>query len=1143
MKSESSTLQTYLRRVLHRWRLMLILRGLSVLAVAGVVLLILCVSAVEFFDPGRSASVLLLAVSLATLGYLAFRYLAVPLRRTPSNLQVARYIEERHPELNDAFVSAVEYGDARLRGPQRALLDQLLEHVAEYSEQIDFKRIVDRRRHLRLHAAAGAAALLLLVMVLLDPGYFGRSALRLVSWTFTAPAGPGVITVEPGDTRVRRGESQAVTARLGTGLSTDPSLFVRFGQEGDWSTLDLHATDGARAFTASIPGISEDARYYVAVTETRSREFRITVFDPPYVERIDVRYVFPAYTGLAAKIEEDRGDITAPVDSRVTLTVTASKEVDSAELRFSNGRTVQLETAGRNLEGSFVVREDLSYVIHLVDSDDAENEDPVEYYVRALPDRAPQVAILEPKRDTRVSPVDEVMIRAEAVDDFGLSTFSLNYAVNGGEEQVVDLGPQQDESGGTVWEGEHVVYLENLSVQPGDFVAYYAAAGDRRGEAGTTATDIYFIEVKPFDETYRQGEGGSGGGRGGGGNDVMQTRQLSRKQKEIISATWRVKRTLAGTPGARVEEDLEAIAVVQDDLRGQADEALSFMRFLVGFSKEAMKMVETLELALGPMAAASDALRSGSIDDALVHEREALMYLTRLDAQMRDYTVNRERGMAGRAPLDLSDTSELELEDERNRYERPDEPAMERQREQNIDENHQRIRDLARRQQQLNDRMRQLAEAETEERQEAGRRRELDRLTRSQRELREETEEVARTLSGTGNEARARNLRPGSAGPMLDRAERELREGSEAMGETIEQLRRDRLRQAAEDGTQAARLLTDASRQLQRAQGASLERLAREAVRLADQLAARQQQLARNVDELKVEKDAGFAGIRNRLDAIDTRRGGLDEAVREQRLDRFVRERLRRVELAKEEIRTDLERLGQDLEHLARSSSREQPETAEAANQALDMIVQDGLKERIERSKRLLRRDTLDQAARTEEEISAALGRLAEQVRTARDRLITRDMDHLARTQESTRDAMAEWQNLQRRLYRLNRGLPDPQSLDEISRDYQRQLQRLRDLSGQAPQMSRETGQLQDGVDRALALGNEPWKIDRGKWNELHNNLARSLRDYYDGLRAEVRDMRRRERLYLAREEEVPPEYRDLVNDYFEQLSKNRDRN
>ena len=1141
MTSERSILQTCLRSVLRRWRLMLVFRGVSVLAIAGVMLFICGVAALHLFDPGVFARILFLAGATGALGWLAYRFLLVPLRRTPTDLQVARYIEERHPALNDAFVSAVEYGHGHLRRPQKVLMDQLLAHVADYTEQIDFKKIVDRKRYFTLQAAAAGAALVLAGLVFLEPGFFGRSALRLVSWTHAEPAAPGGIRVEPGDTRVRRGESLDVTAVLGSGLTPDPNLFVRFGNDENWSTLDLYETDGERTFSNRINGISEDARYYVAVTGTRSREYHIAAIDPPYVERIDARYVFPAYTELVAKVEEDRGDITAPVDTRVALRITASKAVRSAELRFSNGRVLELAVAGTDLEGSFVVREDLSYSIHLVDSDDIANDDPVEYYVRALQDRAPRVTILEPKRDTRVSPVDEVTIRAEAVDDFGLSTFSLNYAVNGGEEVLVDLGALQDESSGTVWEGEHVVYLENLSVQPGDFVAYYAAAGDRRSEGGTSATDIYFIEITPFDASYRQGEGGGGGGGGGEGDDVMQTRQLSRKQKEIISATWRVKRTLASVPGTEVAEDLEAIAEVQDALRNQAEEALAFMRFSVGISSEVMKMVETLELTLEPMSAASEALRSGSVDDALVHERKALMYLTRLDAMMRDFTVNRARGMAGRAPLDLFDTSALELADERNRYEVPDQPTLDRQREQSIEEHHQRVQDLARRQQQLNNQLRELTEVE--DRQEAERRRELDRLTRTQRELREETEEIARTLSGNRTDPANRDPRSGSPGPMLEQANRDLRDSSESMGETIEQLRRNQLRPAAEDGARTAQHLADASRQLQRAQGESLERLAREAVKQADQLAVRQEQLERNVNALKEEKDNGFEGIINRLDAIESRRGGLDRESDTRRLDRFVRERLRGVEAAKDEIRSDLERLESDLDHLARSASRAQTGTAAAADRASEMIADEQLKEQVEQSKRLLRRDTLDRSALRESEISEAMDRLAEQVRTARDKLITRDMDHLSRTQESARDAMSEWQNLQRQLFRLNRGIPNTETLDQISRDYQRQLQRLRDLSGQVPQMSGETRQLQNDLDRALALGNEPWKIDRGQWNELHLNLARSLGDFYDGLRAEVKNMRRRERLYLAREEDVPPGYRDLVNDYFEKLSKNGDSN
>ena len=1141
MSTERSILQDALRSVLRRWRAMLVFRGVSVIAIAAVMLFLIGVAAVHFLDPGGLARILFLTAAAGTLGWLVLRFLFVPLRQTPTDLQIARYIEERHPALNDALVSAVEYGDADLRRPQKDLMDQVLEYVAGYAEQIKYKKVVDRRRHARLQAAAACAVLVLAVLILLEPGYFGRTALRLVSWTQLEPALPGGIRVEPGDTRVRRGDSLTVTAVLGSGLAPDPSLFVRFGQDEDWSTQELYATDGERTFAAEIHGIVENARYYVAVAETRSGEFLISAIDPPYIERIDARYDFPDYMELVSKTEEDRGDITAPVGTRVALRVTANKPVVSGELRFSDGRSVELEVAGEDLEGSFVVREDLSYSIHVVDSDDFANDDPVEYYVRALQDRAPRVAILEPERDTRVSPVDEVMIRAEAEDDFGLAAFSINYAVNGGDEVVVDLRALQRESSGTVWEGEHIVYLENLGVQAGDFVAYYAEAGDRRSEGGTSATDIYFIEIKPFDATYRQSEGGGGGGGGGAGDDVMQTRQLSRKQKEIISATWRVKRTLAAEPGTRVEEDLEAIAAVQDGLRGQVQEALAFMRFMVGISQEAMKMVESLELAQSPMAVASEALRSGAVDEALASEREALMYLTRLDAQMREFTVSQQRGRSGRAPLDLSDTSELELDDERNRYEVPDQPALEREREQSIDEHQQRVQDLARRQERVNERMQKLAD--DEDRQEAERRRELDRLTRAQRDIRAETEEIARSLSGARNPSDARGSQSGTQRPMLDQADRDLRESSESMGESIEQLRRDRLETAAEGGAQAARHLADASSQLQRAQGASLERLAREAVKQADQLAVRQEQLERNVNALKEEKEVGFEGILNRLDAIDSRRGGLDESSKERRLDRFLRDRLRGLEGAKEEIRSDLERLEKDLDFLARSASRVQPETAAAADRAVDMIDDERLSEQIERSKRHLNRNSLDQSARSETEISAALDRLAEMVRTAQDKLITRDMDHLARTQDSAREAMSEWQDLQRRLFRLNRGIPNSETLDQISRDYQRQLQRLRDLSGQVPQMSRESRQLQDDLDRAIALGDEPWKIDRGEWNELHLNMARSLVDYYDGLRAEVRDMRRRERLYLAREEDVPPGYRDMVNDYFENLSRNGNRN
>src|ERR1039458_6085317 len=61
-----------------------------------------------------------------------------------------------------------------------------------------------------------------------------------------------------------------------------------------------------------------------------------------------------------------------------------------------------------------------------------------------------------------------------------------------------------------------------------------AVAKDARSK---TSTDIYFIEVQPFERNYTQSQqaGGDGGGGGGGEDDQNQ---ISKRQKEIIAATW-----------------------------------------------------------------------------------------------------------------------------------------------------------------------------------------------------------------------------------------------------------------------------------------------------------------------------------------------------------------------------------------------------------------------------------------------------------------------------------------------------------------------------------------------------------------------------------------------------------------------------
>jgi hypothetical protein len=126
----------------------------------------------------------------------------------------------------------------------------------------------------------------------------------------------------------------------------------------------------------------------------------------------------------------------------------------------------------------------------------------LDYTIDVLDDRPPTITFQKPGRDTKVTAVDEVFTQVQATDDYGVSNIDLHYSVNGQPEKTVVL-----QAGGKrlreVVAG-HTFFLEELALQPGDLVSYYAVARDNGGNGQEAKTDIYFMSVRPFDQTYKQ---------------------------------------------------------------------------------------------------------------------------------------------------------------------------------------------------------------------------------------------------------------------------------------------------------------------------------------------------------------------------------------------------------------------------------------------------------------------------------------------------------------------------------------------------------------------------------------------------------------------------------------------------------------
>src|SRR6185369_15419531 len=283
---------------------------------------------------------------------------------------------------------------------------------------------------------------------------------------------------------------------------------------------------------------------------------------------------------------------------------------------------------------------------------------------------------------------------------YGVVSMDLHFSVNGGAEKTVNLQNLTRESAKSLT-GAYTFFLEEYKLKPGDFISYFAKARDAASES---TSDIYFIEVKPFEMEYKQSQQQGGGGQGQGDQDQNA---LSRRQKDLIAATHRLMREGDKYTDQERKDGYEAVATGQEKLRTDTLEFLDRMGRRLGDVDEGQKqvaeMAEHLRGAAKEMEAAPPPLRKESGKDALPPEQRALQRLLAADAIFREVQVafgNQQNGGGGgqREQQELAGLFELELDKMKNQYETV-QRAQQQQAEKQKSEAEQRLEELARRQQ------------------------------------------------------------------------------------------------------------------------------------------------------------------------------------------------------------------------------------------------------------------------------------------------------------------------------------------------------------------------------------------------------------------------------------------------------------
>jgi hypothetical protein len=758
-------------------------------------------------------------------------------------------VERRYPELDSRLVTALAQRPDYEIGGFSFLQSEVISEALLHAQRNDWRDAVPAR------AVAGArlrqaAALVLCVAAFIGAAVAGvrpadPASPQALADEDEGPAGDKYrLRVDPGDVELERGTALPVMARFAGRLPEQVTL-VASAADGTRHELPLSKSLKDPLFGGRIASVTSDLKYHVQFDDRQSDEYRVRVFDYPQLLKADATIVAPEYTGLKVKHIEDVRRVSIVEGSRLTLTCTLNKSVASARLfdDLTEDLTLTADKIAPNIvRVTWTPASRRTLSLELIDDLGRHNKYPPEFVIDVIPNRPPDLKIAFPARDLRVSPLQELPLEAQALDDFGLQEYGLVYQLPDGQEQTLNLG--EGAGADAKVNLTHELSFESFQAQPNDLVAYYFYADDvgPNGDARRTMSNIYFAEVRHFDESYRQVDSASGGAseqqqqQQGEGSPAQQLLKL---QREIVTATWNLVRRERGEPSPELPEDAGVIADSQADALAGGQQLQANLEDLLS--------QQYLTEALRQMTSGEKLLRESSQTPAIDPLGDARLatqaaYSALLKLQAREHLVQQSQSSQSSSSSSSQQQQlqqqlqQLELKNDRNRYETEQQAAQQSEREATQVLN--RLRELARRQGDLNEKIKELENAlraaQTQD--------EREELERQLKRLQQEQQQLLRDLE----EAQERMEQPQNRSQMAE-ARQQLEQTREHLRQTKESLEQGQVSQALAEGTRAERQLEELEEEFRDRTAGQFEQRMRELRNQTRELAEDEEQLSQQL--------------------------------------------------------------------------------------------------------------------------------------------------------------------------------------------------------------------------------------------------------------------------------------------------------
>ena len=994
--TNSSQLNSYILRLRRRLRLGAWLRGAAIFTGSALAVTVALVLILNHFAFPSHGVTLARVVLIATLAAAAVLGIAMPLIRL-TRARAVCHAESATPELEDRLTTFEE----RSGKGGDPFLELLAADTLARTRHSEPSTLVPDNR-LAAFAGAGFGCVAVLVwIVAAGPGFLGYGASLLWTGPKKNAAPFYSIAVAPGNVTVRRNSDQLITAHI-SGMRPDKArLFAHFQSAAGWEPVAMQPApnaDGGASYQFVLAGLPENVEYYVAAGPLVSPHYKVRVVDLPSVKDIRVTYHYPQWTGMKSVSEEHSGDLRAIEGTDARIEVEMDRPLKDGQLTLDGGPTLHL-TGGLGNKYQATIHIDKDGAYHVAATDEGQpvrlSED---YFIAADKAMPPQIAIDRPTGDYRASPIEEVTVGVKAADDFGLTDMHLHYSVNGGPDHDLSL---LKSPGAKSADGSTVLPLEDFKLVPGDVISVYATARDGHSEA---RTDISFIQVDPFEREFSQSQQSGGGGGGAGGDNQTE---ISKREKELIAATWKQLNDKTATPKDNTAQG-QFLSDAQQKLRDQVN-ALSVRmqsRDISGANEEFTDFDKDMQAAAAVMAPSADKLKATQWKDALPLEQKALQALLRAEATFRQIEVafgqrDGGGGGGGNSGRDLASLFDLELDTEKNQYETAQSASPAEQHEKDVEDALAKLDALAKRQQDLANQQHNPQQSFQERWQQEMLRREAEQLQRQMEQMAQNGQQGQQSSSDSNASSSSQQdsgqqnsaSQGGSQGQSNSQPTRR-QNGAPSSNSPGGQSSDQRIQQALSRLSQATDAMKRSNGSQQ--QGADAAREAADRLRDATNLlAGSQQQLASNkIDSLSHEANRltqqeheqaehinRFASQQNDSESSDSSSSDSGKVDLQSMMAR-MRER-DQLAAQRQQLSSDLSRLQSNLRDTAREMAPNEPAVAQKLRDALTGMDDSDLDNHVQRTADWLRSGINPNSNGTENEIAQGLSKLSRQLQQA----------------------------------------------------------------------------------------------------------------------------------------------------------------